>query len=171
MGDFEEIVRRLKVILGLDTDKEVAEILGMTAKAFASRKLRGAFPEDKLYALAVRRTDLPIPVQYILTGQTEQDRFQEAIGRAPDDPMELTQWALSQAQARITAGENASSTPHLTADELELLELFRAAPLQRKMEAVRVLSGESGGKAAGKRSVKVSGNGNRAAGRDYHEKE
>lgn len=41
----------------------------------------------------------------------------------------------------ILTGVNRAAPHDLTADELELLELFRTASLARKMEAVRVLSG------------------------------
>lgn len=159
MGNFDDIVRRLKGQLALDADKEVAAALGMTAKAFASRKLRGVFPEDKLYALAARRPDLVIPVEYILSGETEMEHFKRVEGRAPGDYLELTEKVLGRAQ------------PSLTRDEAELLELFRAAPLTLKMQAVALLSGEAAADAKPKRKgVKVTGNNNRTAGGNYNEK-
>ncbi len=69
MDLFEKILLRLKEQLNIQTDKGVAEILGLSQKAFISRKLRNSFPEEKLLALTVRRPDLKIDVDYVLTGK------------------------------------------------------------------------------------------------------
>ena len=76
MGNFQAALLRLKEHLGLETDKEVAELLGMTVKAFTARKARDSFPEEKLRALAQRRPDLPIDVDYVLTGETVRMRYE-----------------------------------------------------------------------------------------------
>jgi hypothetical protein len=60
---------RLKEQTGLHTDKDVAELLGMTVKAFSARKTRGVFPEDKLFSLVARRPDLKVDATYVLTGE------------------------------------------------------------------------------------------------------
>lgn len=161
---FDKILLRLKEQLGVQADKDIAKLLGMTPAAFNARKKRGSFPEDKLLALVARRPELLIDVNYVLTGRNVVVEAAQATAAMAD-----TIRRRFGGTARTDA--DASSTPHLTADELELLELFRAASLQQKMEAVRVLSGGGAEKPTGKRSVKVSGNGNRAAGRDYHGKE
>ena len=67
--DFSAALLRLKQQLGVQTDKEAAELLGMSQKGFNSRKVRGSFPEDKLFALVARRPDLQIDASYVLTGQ------------------------------------------------------------------------------------------------------
>ena len=80
----------------------------------------------------------------------------------------------------ILTGVNRAAPHDLTADELELLALFRAASLAQKMEAVRVLSSGADApppppkKTPSPRKtpnggVTVSGNGNRVAGRDFKE--
>ena len=59
---------RLKVELKVHTDKAVAEALGMKKESFNSRKTRGSFPVDKLFALIGRRPDLKVDAHYVLTG-------------------------------------------------------------------------------------------------------
>jgi hypothetical protein len=65
---FTQILLRLKESLGISSDREVAALLGMEEKAFNARKRRDSFPDDKLYALKSRRTDLRLDVVYVLTG-------------------------------------------------------------------------------------------------------
>lgn len=73
MIDFNKALLRLKEQAGIQRDKEIAELLGLTDKAFNARKSRGAFPEDKLFALATRRPDLRIDPNYVLHGATAQE--------------------------------------------------------------------------------------------------
>lgn len=67
--DFSALLLRLKQQVGLHTDKDVAELLGMSVKAFHARKTRGVFPEEKLLALSAQRPELKLDVSYILRGQ------------------------------------------------------------------------------------------------------
>lgn len=71
MDSFERVLLRFKEQVGLQTDKEVAALLGLSATAFGDRKKRNAFPEDKLRALAQQRPELNIDVLYVLTGDRE----------------------------------------------------------------------------------------------------
>lgn len=83
VADFSALLLRLKQQVGLHTDKEVAELLGMSVKAFHARKTRGAFPEEKLLALTARRPDLKIDVPYVLTGSAAKavaDQMLENFG-------------------------------------------------------------------------------------------
>lgn len=73
MNSFDEIALRLKQELKLTKDKELAQALGMGARAWSGRKVRNSFPEDKLYALAAKRPELGIDVQYVLTGVSFQN--------------------------------------------------------------------------------------------------
>ncbi|WP_238946170.1 helix-turn-helix domain-containing protein [Vandammella animalimorsus] len=59
---------RLKFCLRVSKDKEVADMLGIGEKAFNARKKRNSFPEKKLRALAQRRPELGIDVDWVLTG-------------------------------------------------------------------------------------------------------
>lgn len=59
---------RLKFCLRVSKDKEVADMLGIGEKAFNARKKRNSFPEKKLRALAQRRPELGLDVEWVLTG-------------------------------------------------------------------------------------------------------
>ena len=72
MNFFDEAALRLKQQLQVRTDKEVAEALGLSAVAWVGRKKRDNFPEVELYALAAKRPDLKINVEYVLTGRAPQ---------------------------------------------------------------------------------------------------
>lgn len=62
-------VLRLKETLKVESDKEVAQALGIKPTTFNEKKRRDAFPEAELYALAAKRPELNIDVTYVLTGQ------------------------------------------------------------------------------------------------------
>ena len=66
--EFERARLRLKQAVGLQTDKEIAELLGLDASALNTRKTRGSFPRDALMALAESRPELKIDVTYVLSG-------------------------------------------------------------------------------------------------------
>ncbi|MDR1890131.1 MAG: helix-turn-helix domain containing protein [Zoogloeaceae bacterium] len=93
MPEFENCLLRLKQVLGTATDKEAAEILGLSDKALNARKRRNAFPETKLYALAAKRPDLKLDVDYVLTG----------ISRAAHDRLAANQAAGERARERGAA--------------------------------------------------------------------
>jgi hypothetical protein len=72
MDFFDEAALRLKQQLKVTEDKQVAEMLGMSGNAWTMRKRRRSFPEVELYALAARRPELKINVEYVLTGRAPQ---------------------------------------------------------------------------------------------------
>jgi len=81
---FEQALLRFKNLLQVQSDKQVAEHLGMSPTAFNDRKKRDVFPDDKLWALASRRPDLNLDVVYILTGKPMEIREgQHASGAKP----------------------------------------------------------------------------------------
>lgn len=86
---FEESLARLKQQLGVATDREVAALLGLTEKAFNARKARGAFPEDKLYALAARQPELGLDPDHVLSGTNKQSRTKERLDALPARLKEL----------------------------------------------------------------------------------
>ena len=94
---FEAALLRLKGALQVTTDKEVAELLGMSPNALNERKRRDAFPEDKVRALAAR---LHFDADYVITGvaQAAQELIDAAReGRpmkkvAPEDQALLAYW-------------------------------------------------------------------------------
>ncbi|MGO1073205.1 helix-turn-helix domain-containing protein [Lysobacter sp. CA199] len=64
---------RLKQQLSVRSDKEVAELLGLSARAFHGRKERGAFPKEELLVLKQRMPQLD--VDYVLYGTTAAERL------------------------------------------------------------------------------------------------
>lgn len=78
--DFLAATARLKEVLGVAADKDVAAALGLGDRAFAARKARGAFPEDKLLALVSRRPELRLDAHYVLTGERGSPHAQPVAG-------------------------------------------------------------------------------------------
>lgn len=72
MSFFAHALLRLKEQLGVQSDKEVAALLEMSPTAFADRKKRDAFPEDKLFAYAAKHPQQKLDVAYVLTGTPAQ---------------------------------------------------------------------------------------------------
>lgn len=72
MDSFKGKLIRLKNELNVETDKEVAEYLGMTNNAFTVRKSRNSFPEKELFALKAKRPDLDLDMDYILLGHRRE---------------------------------------------------------------------------------------------------
>lgn len=69
MNRFDEVLGRLKACLNVWRDQDVARYLCFSASAFSERKRRNSFPEKELIALAQRRPELAIDVNYVLTGR------------------------------------------------------------------------------------------------------
>lgn len=89
MDFFPDSLARLKHALRVSKDQEVAQALELSKTAFSERKKRGAFPEKELRALAARRPELGIDVNYVLTGidgsaQALLDAKQARLTRAID---------------------------------------------------------------------------------------
>lgn len=82
MNNFLETSLRLKQQLGVSNDKDLAEQLGIGPTAWANRKKRGAFPETELRALASRRPELPLDVDYVLTGKRSQANVMAKLSTA-----------------------------------------------------------------------------------------
>ena len=177
MNFFDRAALRLKQSLQVEQDKEVATLLAMSARAWAGRKKNDSFPEVELRALAQRRPDLGIDVEYVLTGGRMSPHERQAVDRATQFTSELEGLdAASRArlltlahQAGLDTASAAASQP-LSDDERELLEMFRAAPLAAKADAIKVLQGNarkgSMSQAQQTFNAPVSG---RVAGRDYRE--
>lgn len=85
--NFGEALSRLKVQMGVSEDQEVAEALGLSKAAFSARKGRDSFPEKELRALLNERPELPIDVDYVLTGRQQK----VAEGNATWSSASLTQ--------------------------------------------------------------------------------
>ena len=66
MDSFKGKLIRLKNELNVETDKEVAEYLGMTNNAFTVRKSRNSFPEKELFALKAKCPEIKLNMDYIM---------------------------------------------------------------------------------------------------------
>lgn len=111
MGEsFGAVLLRLKEETGLRADKEVAELLGMSDKAFHARKVRDAFPEAKLFELVQRRPQ--IDAAYVLTGMrlssTERAKAGNAFRLVTDFPH-----ASEDDREKAARGVSASTRQHI----------------------------------------------------------
>lgn len=109
MNFFKEATLRLKQQLKVTEDKQVAELLGMSPRAWAGRKRRDSFPEKELYALAAKRPELGLDVHYVLTGLPEEAQnrlnvMQQRIEKASDAGLDF-------AGIRAYAHECSGATP------------------------------------------------------------
>lgn len=126
MNSFERVLLRFKEQVGLQTDKEVAALLGLSATAFGDRKKRGAFPEDKLRALAQQRPELNIDVGYVLNG-VRQEEVRQAVANIPGRLQQL----------RIAHGAKAvAEAMGITEEALARIEAGAAAPSSEQMMAL-----------------------------------
>lgn len=130
VNSFEEAALRLKQQLRVKTDKEAAEVLGLSAVAWVGRKNRGNFPETELYALAAKRPELGLDVEYVLTGgrlaPRERDHLASARALTLQAPMEEAErqrlLALLDAGFVEQAATNAARQP----DYRRLIETLNA---------------------------------------------
>jgi len=161
MGNFMGALLRLKEQLGVEADKDVADLLGLSAKAFASRKNRDAFPEDKLLAMVARRPDLVVDPQYVLTGMTAKERFAAANGRPPASYQELTEWVIGGHGRTVTDQSYVSTSRHMTEScdpvtDLGAAPLIDAERLARIVELLEAFAARAGKRWPAKRLVAVA---------------
>lgn len=157
MKQFDQQLMRLKSLLGVTGDQDVAALLDMSKAAFSDRKKRDSFPEEKLRALAHRRPDLPIDVEYVLRGETARMRYERDHPGQPASIAEVTAYAMQEA---------------LKPDEQLLLEAYRGLTTSARKALLADLL--TGGKTVRPKpqsdGIKVSGSGHRVAGRDFNER-
>lgn len=187
MNSFEKILLRLKEQLKIQTDKKIAELLGIKPSSFNDRKKRDSFPIDKLLILDEKQPNLGIDLGYVLTGKSKEQMTRAEAKRLgifkPDT-------YVAQSIASVGGDEsrdeepftmNTPATYRLNKDEWELIQRFRCADLKTKMEVMQLLlsvdmadkttddykpeSNENRGS-----GITVSGSGNRVAGRNYNER-
>ena len=133
MKKFIEITNRLKFELNLSTDKEIAELLGLSKSAFAERKKRNSFPEKELLLLAGQEG---LDAEYILTGYSEEHnkkmteqmeflhKFTTSIKR--QTPPEESNMEI------FPEPDDANFIIKLNSEELRLLRYFRQANIEYK---------------------------------------
>lgn len=126
---FDEVVTRVQKAIGADTQREVAESLGMSTGDFANRKKRGRVPLDRLAEFASSRS---VSLDWLLTGEGEMyrtPRIGDAYAAAPK-PGD----ALKAARFGKTAGDSAVQ---LTPRQQAVLELFESLAEDDQREILR----------------------------------
>lgn len=126
MNFFEEATLRLKQQLQLTQDKDVAAVLGMSARAWAGRKKNLSFPVTELYALVAQRPDLGIDPVYVMKGHTAQTEAELVKLQAASQVAQRT--GLTGADAvRVQEGTYAALRGDgLSSDERVLVTSYRA---------------------------------------------
>jgi hypothetical protein len=150
MDTFVDILLRLKQAAGLETDKEVAALLGMTVKAFTARKARDAFPEDKLFALIAKRPELLIDPQWVLHGATAKDRYIERHKQPPADYQVLA----NEVMRDVRIAESDVDLVRLSRRERALIENYRGSSEEGKRAVESAASALSHGRDGKKKSGK-----------------
>ena len=176
MDFFSDSLSRLKHYLRVSKDQEVAAALGLSKTAFSERKKRNSFPETELRARAQQRPELGIDVEYVLTGGRMSPHERQAIDRATQFTSELEGLDAASRQRLMALAHQAgldtarAAIEPLSDDERELLEMFRAAPLAAKVNAIKALQGNArkGGMSQTQQTFNAPVSG-RMAGRDYLE--
>jgi len=112
--EYEHALLRLKQTLKVQTDQEVAALLGMSAAAFNKRKARSSFPFEAVKKLAEARPDLEIDLWYIQTGEGQLQRIQREAGQVFSKSADL----LGQLREALDRGPRDDQ-------EAELLEDWR----------------------------------------------
>ena len=94
MDNFEIITLRLKQALQLKTDKQIAEALGLSQRAWVGRKKSGRFPEEELFALKGKSPELNLDVEYILHGDAMQQYVGAIALSAANQKVLLRMWQM-----------------------------------------------------------------------------
>jgi hypothetical protein len=82
---FDEVIERAKNAFGCPTDKDLAELIGISPQALNNRKKTGSIPYEQIIASATQRgADL----QYILTGIRSNMAAEQHPGYAVLNPRE-----------------------------------------------------------------------------------
>ncbi|OPH36002.1 helix-turn-helix domain-containing protein [Moraxella equi] len=68
MTNFIDIANRLKLMLGVSTDMELAKFLEIKPTAFAGRKKRNSFPTERLSMILQKHPHLDIDFDYVVNG-------------------------------------------------------------------------------------------------------
>ena len=62
---FDAVMTRLKVTVGIKSDRQIAKKLGLSGSAYANIKKRGSIPYDKVIALAISQK---VNIHWLFTG-------------------------------------------------------------------------------------------------------
>jgi hypothetical protein len=118
---FDAQLLRLKQVLGITEDQQVAAALGMTKAGFSARKARESFPQRELFALAETRPELALDVAYVLTGESQRQKAVKAAASALEPLRRMPDFVLHGADGQVIVIELKSPR------ELKLLKQYRSA--------------------------------------------
>lgn len=136
MREFDHQLLRLKQALGVVEDQAVAAVLGMSKAAFADRKKRGAFPSDKVKALAADRPELGLDVRYIATGMTAKlESSLDRLRHASEVAQQLALPKREQMFVRDILYGTAEHSAHMIGETIENYVVERQAKTPRKKGA------------------------------------
>ncbi len=126
MENFLGMVNRLKQQLGVQSDKDVAQALGLSPTAFNQRKARKAFPEKELLALIAKRPDLGLDFDYVTLG-THSQVFEASAKKAAKAPL----IGPDERMAGLFAALSPASRKEVLAMALRLRELEAAVAKEK----------------------------------------
>lgn len=98
--EFVDFLYRLKQALDLKQNKDVADFLGLSEKAFSARKNRNSIPEQHLRAAAAMHPDLHLDVDYILTGS----RIHSSLGNFGHNQDTFMKEVIAHIHTRLNMG-------------------------------------------------------------------
>jgi CI repressor-like protein len=101
--EFEAVMARLKFVLAIHTDGQVANKLGLSSSAYANLKKRGSLPYEKINALAISQ-NMNLHWLYTSMGEPEQVSSQAITGQPPlpsVDKLNNRLQGLSERQLRL----------------------------------------------------------------------
>lgn len=133
MKNFTDIANRLKTVLSITQDKQIAEFLGLSKSAYAERKRRGVFPESSLRLAELKYPELNLDINYIMTGEVDLERYKD------NEMIEGIKSSQSDAECKSNIKVEIPMTPAdantsilLNFDELRLLGYFRKSDMKGK---------------------------------------
>ncbi|WP_107853674.1 MULTISPECIES: S24 family peptidase [Pseudomonadota] len=98
--EFVDFLYRLKQALDFKQDKDVADFLGLSEKAFSARKNRNSIPERHLRAAAAMHPNLHLDVDYILTGS----RIHSSLGNLGHNQNTFMKEVVAHIHTRLNLG-------------------------------------------------------------------
>ena len=94
---FVDFLYRIKQSLDLKQDKDVADFLGLSEKAFSARKNRNSIPEQQLRMAAAEHPNLQIDVDYILG----RSKIHESLGGLSHNQESFMKEIIAHIHARL----------------------------------------------------------------------
>lgn len=142
MKEFDAALLRLKGILGMTEDQDVARALGMSKAGFAQRKARDSFPADRLATLAMEKPELRIDVRWVVTGKTAQQRAVDAAASVAGGAAEAVRYLKHDAPPppQANEGQRISPMPGITTAERAHLVALRQCDADDRAAIVQLVA-------------------------------